>query len=51
MKTDQIIERLFSIVEKLIDKQPVVDNSRVAEVERRLDEIDAVWPKMKGDEQ
>lgn len=49
MKTDQIIERLFALVEKLIDKQPAENQARIAEIERRLDAIDAVWPEIQED--
>jgi len=47
MKPDEVINRLFNLLEKLIDK-PADD--RIAAIEARLDRMDAVWPQIKENE-
>ena len=46
MKPDIIIERLFGLLEKLIDQQGPSLSARVAELERRLAEMEAEWPQI-----
>lgn len=42
-----IIDRLFGLIERLIDQQGPSITARVAELERRLAEIEAEWPQIK----
>ena len=49
MKPDTIIERLFGLLEKLIDQQGPSLSARVAELERRLAEMEAEWPQIVGE--
>jgi hypothetical protein len=44
-----IIDRLFDLIEKLIDQQGPSLNSRVTDLERRLAEIEAEWPLIQGE--
>ena len=44
-----IIDRLFGLVEKLIDQRGPSLNSRVTDLERRLAEIEAEWPLIQGE--
>ena len=44
-----IIERLFGLLEKLIDQQGPSVVARVADLERRLAEIEAEWPLIQGE--
>ena len=44
-----IIDRLFGLIEKLIDQQGPSLNSRVTDLERRLAEIEAEWPLIQGE--
>ena len=44
-----IIDRLFGLVEKLIDQQGPSLSARVAELERRLAEMEAEWPQIVGE--
>ncbi len=44
-----IIDRLFGLVEKLIDQQGPSLSGRVADLERRLAEIEAEWPLIQGE--
>jgi len=49
MKTEQIIERLFALIDKLIDRAPGIDAtvlSRLAAVEHKLAEMEKVWPQI-----
>lgn len=44
-----IIDRLFGLIEKLIDQQGPSVAARVADLERRLAEIEAEWPQIQGE--
>lgn len=44
-----IIDRLFGLIEKLIDQQGPSVVARVADLERRLAEIEAEWPLIQGE--
>ena len=44
-----IIDRLFGLIEKLIDQQGPSLSARVAELERRLAEMEAEWPQIVGE--
>ena len=44
MKPDEVINRLFNLLEKLIDKP---SNDRIAAIEAKLAEIEAEWPEIK----
>lgn len=44
-----IIDRLFGLIEKLIDQQGPSVAARVADMERRLAEIEAEWPQIQGE--
>ena len=44
-----IIDRLFGLVEKLIDQQGPSLSARVSDLERRLAEIEAEWPQIVGE--
>lgn len=48
MKQDDVVDRLFNIVDKLIDRQPVDGQLaiRVTELETKLAEIEAEWPQI-----
>lgn len=49
MKPDAIIERLFDLLERLIDQQGPSVAARVTDLERRLAEIEAEWPQIQGE--
>lgn len=44
-----IIDRLFGLVEKLIDQAGPSVAARVTDLERRLAEIEAEWPLIQGE--
>ena len=44
-----IIDRLFGLIEKLIDQQGPSVVARVTDMERRLAEIEAEWPLIQGE--
>jgi len=46
MKPDEVINRLFNLLEKLIDKHA---DDRITAIEAKLAEIEAVWPQIKED--
>ena len=45
MKQSDIIERLFGLLDKAIESHGLAN--RVAELERKLAEMEAVWPQIK----
>lgn len=44
-----VVSRLFGLIEKLIDQQGPSVAARVADLERRLAEIEAEWPQIQGE--
>ena len=44
MKSDEVIKRLFDLLEKLIGSS---NDDRIAAIEAKLAEIEAVWPQIK----
>lgn len=44
-----IIDRLFGLLERLVDQQGPSVAARVADLERRLAEIEAEWPLIQGE--
>ena len=44
-----IIDRLFGLLERLIDQQGPSVTARVSDLERRLAEIEAEWPQIQGE--
>jgi hypothetical protein len=44
MKSDEVIKRLFDLLEKLIGSS---NDDRIAAIEAKLAEMESVWPQIK----